>query len=153
MSSIPTPQLPLYRITLFYGPEAVADDPPRLSCIFNVKKRSWKGGIQIVVELDAAQVALITQRIDFEAWLTRRLSGLPDAEREDSESRARELLIQEVCSIKLSLALDADIRRENSRLEVFRYVEEVNRAVTAQSDRIKSNIVTELDLPPAQEGG
>ena len=143
---IPTPQLPLYRITLFYGPEAVAGDPPRLSCVFNVKKRSWKAGVQIAVEITDAQLALIRQRLRFEAWLTDRLDPLPASERNEYAGRAADLLAQEICSIKLALALDDDIRQDNSRLDALRYVEQVNEAAVEQGERIKSHILTELDL-------
>jgi hypothetical protein len=148
---IPTPQLPLFRITLFYGPDTVADDPLRLSCVFNVKKRSWKGGVQIAVEIDGAQLTLIKQRINFEAWLKDQLSGLPASERAGYEGRACDLLVQEVCSIKLSLALQTDIQQENSRLEASRYAPDVDASVASQTERIKSSILTELDLPAHED--
>ena len=50
MSSVPIPELPQYRVTLFFGPEPVKARPSRVCCVFNVKKRSWKGGVQIAVE-------------------------------------------------------------------------------------------------------
>jgi hypothetical protein len=147
MSSIPTPQLPLYRITLFYGPEAMTEPPSQQVCIFNVKKRSWKGGAQIAVEVGDAQVASIKQRIGFDVWLKEIVRALPSTEREDSESRARDLLVQEICSLKLSLTLATDIRQENSRVESDRFVAEVDRMVVEHGDRIKTNILTELDIP------
>lgn len=147
MSSIPTPQLPLYRITLFYGPEAMTESPSQQVCIFNVKKRSWKGGAQIAVEVGDAQMASIKQRIGFDLWLKEILRVLPASEREDYESRARDLLVQEVCSLKLSLTLSTDIRQEHSRVESDRYVAEVDRLVVEHGDRIKSSILTELDIP------
>jgi hypothetical protein len=146
MSSIPTPQLPLYRVTLFYGPEVMTERPSRLSCVFNVKKRSWKGGVQIAVEIDETQVTPLKQRMGFEGWLKERVRALPASERGEYERRAGDLLVREICSIKLSLALETDIRQENSRLETHRFIEEVDRKVSEQSDRIKSNILTELDI-------
>ena len=148
---IPTPQLPLFRITLFYGPETVSDDPLRLGCVFNVKKRSWKGGVQIAVEIAEAQLALIKQRIEYDAWLKDRLSTLPASDRDDYENRAGDLLVQEICAMKLALALETDIQQENSRLASSRFVEEVEQAAVAQADRMKSTILTELDLPSAHE--
>ena len=81
----PSPQsahdVPPYRITLFYGPEPVDNRPDLLCCTFNVKKRSWKGGVQIAVEVEAAQVVRAKQTAQFERWRENILSTLLDAER------------------------------------------------------------------------
>jgi hypothetical protein len=146
MSSIPTPQLPQYRITLFYGPEPVAEDPPRLMCVFNVKKRSWKGGVQIAVELDERQLAAIRQQLGFEEWLKRILEPVPEHDRDHYESRACDLLIQEICALKLSFALESDIRQENARLEADRFADALGSSVCRHARRIESHILTELDL-------
>ena len=147
MSSIPTPQLPLYRITLFYGPETVADLPSCVACVFNVKKRSWKGGVQIAVEIDEAQLDRIRQRLGIENWVKNLLAPVHMSERDAYGQRAADLFIQEVCSLKLSFALEADIRQENGRIECRRFTEEVERAAVEHGDHIKSNIQKEFDLP------
>ncbi|MES4786839.1 MAG: hypothetical protein C4294_14590, partial [Nitrospiraceae bacterium] len=146
MSSTPIPQLPLYRITFFYGPESVPDHPPRVSCIFNVKKRSWKGGVQIEVQIDEGQLVRIRESLQYESWLKERLAMLPDGERDDYESRAGDLLVQEICSLKLTLALETDIRQENGCLPSNRFVSELDHAVLERAERIKLNVLTELDL-------
>jgi hypothetical protein len=146
VSSVPAPQLPLFRVTLFYGPAPAEDDPARLTCVFNVKKRSWKGGVQIAVEVSAAQISRLQHALNFDVWVDTWLAMLPEAERPGYASRARELWIQEVCSTKLTLALDMDVRQDNSCLSVDTLVEELDRQVKAGSDRIKANILTELDL-------
>ena len=51
-----------FRITFFFGPEAAPDRPGVVRCVFNVKKRSWKGGVQVTVELEAAQLERIRDR-------------------------------------------------------------------------------------------
>ncbi|WP_447985645.1 hypothetical protein [Nitrospira sp. Nam74] len=146
MSSVPIPQLPLFRVTLFYGPEPAEDDPARLMCVFNVKKRSWKGGVQIAVEVSEAQISRLQQALNFDLWMDTWLAALPEEERRSYESRARDLLIQEICSTKLTLALDADARQGNSSLPFDTLVEELDRQVNEESDQIKANILTELDL-------
>ena len=146
MSSIRTPQLPLYRITLFYGPETVVDPPSRVACVFNVKKRSWKRGVQIAIEIDEAQLNRIRQRLGIDGWVENLLSPVPASERDAYEQRAADLFVQEVCSMKLSFALQADIRQENGRVEYGRFIEEVDRATVQDGDHIKSRIQQELDL-------
>ena len=146
MSSVPTPQLPQYRITLFYGPEPVQGRPSRVRCIFNVKKRSWKGGVQVAVELDEQQLAGARQVVGFEIWLKAILAEVREAERGDYESRARDLFAQGVCALKLDLAIEAGIRQENHCIEAGSLVGELAREVAKQADRIKSRILAELDL-------
>src|SRR6266705_5247993 len=51
-----------FRITFFFGPEAAPDRPGVVRCVFNVKKRSWKGGVQVTVELASAQFERIRGR-------------------------------------------------------------------------------------------
>jgi hypothetical protein len=146
VSSVPVPQLPLFRVTLFYGPEPAEDDPARLMCVFNVKKRSWKGGVQIAVEVSEAQISRLQQALNFDPWMDTWLAALPEEERRSYESRARDLLIREICSTKLTLALDMDVRQGNSSLPVDTLVEELDRQVNEEGDQIKANILTELDL-------
>lgn len=146
MSSVPAPQLPLFRVTLFYGPAPAEDDPARLMCVFNVKKRSWKGGVQIAVEVSGAQISRLQHALNFDVWVDTWFTTLPEEERPAYASRARDLFIQEICSTKLTLALGMDVRQDNSSLPVDTLVEELDRQVKAEADRIKANILTELDL-------
>jgi hypothetical protein len=140
------PQLPHFRVTLFYGPEPAADDPPRLTCVFNVKKRSWKGGVQIAVEVSLAQAARLQHALRVGAWIAEWLAAVPDEARSSYAQRAHDLFIQEICSMKLALALELDVRQDNSALSVDTFVEELDRQVNAAADQIKSNILTELDI-------
>lgn len=147
MSSQSIPELPPYRITLFYGPEPVETHPSRMVCVFNVKKRSWKGGVQVAVELDEAQAANAKQALAFEPWLHKTLTSIAVEERPAYESRAGELLIQGLCSLKLDLAIDAGIQQENGRVSAEAFANELDRAVAAQADRVKAQILAELDIP------
>src|SRR3970282_2096815 len=118
MASSPqtAPEVPQYRITFFYGPEPVEHRPGLLGCTFNVKKRSWKGGVQVAVEVEESQAARARDTIGFEAWLKRLLATLLDAERSDYESRARDLFVQHLGGLKLDLAIEAGLQQENSRV-------------------------------------
>jgi len=140
------PEVPQYRITFFYGPEPSEDRPGLLCCTFNVKKRSWKGGVQIAVEVEERQVARAQDTIGFEAWLKRILSTLLDAERSDYDSRARDLFTQHLCALKLDLAIEAGLQQESSRVSSEAFMKELDAAVPKHKDRLISNILAELDL-------
>ena len=142
----PAPDAPQYRITFFYGPEPVEDRPGCLCCTFNVKKRSWKGGVQVAVEVEESQIARARDVIGFEAWLARLLSTLLDAERSDYESRARDLFVQQLCAIKLDLAIEAGLQQENRRIAAEVFVSELEAALPAHKGRLFSNILAELDV-------
>jgi len=148
MASSPqtAPEVPQYRITFFYGPEPVEHRPGLLCCTFNVKKRSWKGGVQIAVEVEERQVARARDTVGFEAWLTRLLSTLPDAERSDYESRACDLFVQHLCALKLDLAIDAGLQQENSRVSAEAFMKELDAAVPKHKGRLFASILAELDL-------
>ncbi len=151
MSSQPIPEPPPYRITLFYGPEPVEAHPSHVACVFNVKKRSWKGGVQVAVELDEAQAASARQALDFEPWLRKVLASIAAEERPTYESRARELLVQGLCSLKLDLAIEAGIQQENGRVSAEAFARELDDAIEQQADRLKTQILAELDLTSSAE--
>lgn len=140
------PELPQYRITFFYGPEPVEGRSGLLCCTFNVKKRSWKGGVQIVIEVDERQAAKARDTVGFEEWLARILSTLLDGERADFESRARDLFVQHLCALKLDLAIGAGLRQENSRVTAEAFTKELDAAVPQRKDRLISHVLAELDL-------
>ena len=50
------PEPSQFRVTLFVGPQPVEGRSDASSCIFNVKKRSWKGGIQVAVVITQNQI-------------------------------------------------------------------------------------------------
>jgi hypothetical protein len=153
MASSPqtAPDVPQYRITFFYGPEPVENRPGTLCCTFNVKKRSWKGGVQVAVEVEEEQAARARDITGFESWLGRILSTLLDAEREDYEGRANDLFVQHLCALKLDLAIEAGLQQESGRLASEAFLKELEAAVAAHKDRLLANILKELDL--SQYGG
>jgi len=140
-----------YRVTLFFGPEPVEGPPPRLRCVFNVKKRSWKGGVQVAVEMEDAQLARARQATGFDSWLQAALSGVAEAERGGYERRAQDLFAQALCSLKLDVAIETGLPQENRTIAAGALVDEVDRAVPSQADRIKAQILAELDIPNKAE--
>ncbi len=145
---LPDPSLDLahYRVTFFFGPEPDAQHPERLSCVFNVKKRSWKGGVQVAVEINLEQLDRARRALGWSAWLHHVLTGVPEDEREGYRARAEDLLAQALCACKLDLRLQAGLAQENQRIRAESWSRELDRAVVAHQAVIKSHILTELDL-------
>ena len=135
-----------FRVTLFVGPQPVNGKPFTYSCVFNVKKRSWKGGIQVDVAIDQSQIERLSTDVDLPTWLARVLTDLPDEERPICQQRGWELFVQAVCWCKLDLALQSGVTQENQCLASDLWVAEVRDAVTSRTDFITSYITSELDL-------
>lgn len=147
MPRLPTPQVPEYRVTLFYGPERVEERPSRLRCVFNVKKRSWKGGVQVVVEINQTQLEAARRSTQLASLLKEALEAVPEDERAGYEGRASELLAQATCALKLDLALERGLPQENGRLDGEDLVEALDRAIGDRASRLKAHVFAELDLP------
>jgi hypothetical protein len=142
------PEPSQFRVTLFVGPQPVNGRPFTYSCVFNVKKRSWKGGIQVDVAIDQSQIDRLSTDVDFSSWLARALTDLPDDDRSTYQERAWELFIQAVCWCKLDLALQSGITQENQCLAEDTWTAEVRDSVSSRTNFIRSYIVSELDLVP-----
>ncbi|HEV8329766.1 MAG TPA: hypothetical protein VGQ08_20055 [Nitrospiraceae bacterium] len=142
------PEPSQFRVTLFVGPQPVEGRPYASSCIFNVKKRSWKGGIQVAVVITQNQIDTLSTDVDFSRWLALALIDLADADRLSHQNRAHELFIQAVCWCKLDLALQSGITQENQCLADDTWVTEVRDTVIKRTNFITSYIATELDLVP-----
>jgi hypothetical protein len=142
------PEPSQFRVTLFVGPQPVKGRPFTYSCVFNVKKRSWKGGIQVDVAIDQSQIDRLSTDVDFSSWLIRALTDLPDDDRSTYQERAWELFIQAVCWCKLDLALHSGISQENKCLAEDTWTAEVRDSVSSRTNFIRSYIVSELDLVP-----
>ena len=109
MAVEPAPEPSQFRVTLFVGPQPVEGKPFTSSCVFNVKKRSWKGGIQVAVVLTQSQIDRLNTDVDFSSWLSLALVDLADEDRLSHQERAHELFIQAVCWCKLDLLLQSGI--------------------------------------------
>jgi hypothetical protein len=140
------PEPSQFRVTLFVGPQPVEERPFTYSCVFNVKKRSWKGGIQVAVILTQSHIDQLSAAVDFHRWLTLALVDLADEERLSHLERAHELFIQAVCWCKLDLALQAGITQENQCLSDNIGIAEVRDAVINRTHFILSYVAAELDL-------
>ncbi len=116
------------------------------SCVFNVKKRSWKGGIQVAVAITQGQIDSLSTDINFSHWLAQALIDLSDEDRLSYQERAHELFIQAVCWCKLDLALQSGITQENQCLADDTWITEVRDSVISRTTFITSYIASELDL-------
>jgi hypothetical protein len=142
------PEPSQFRVTLFVGPQPVEGRPFASSCIFNVKKRSWKGGIQVAVVITQNQIDTLSTDLDFSRWLALSLIDLADEDRLSHQDRAHELFIQAVCWCKLDLALQSGITQENQCLADDTWIAEVRDTVIKRTTFITSYIASELDLVP-----
>jgi hypothetical protein len=137
-----------FRVTLFVGPQAVEEKPFTQSTVYNVKKRSWKGGIQVAVELSQMQIDQLSAAIGFRQWLEDLLAAVPVEERASYQERAQELLVQAFSWCKLDLLLQSGITQENQCLTADTFVTELNGVVATKRDFVASHVATELDLIP-----
>lgn len=141
-----SPHAPLFRTTLFFGPEPVAERPGAVRCVFNVKKRSWKSGIQVDVRLRGCDVARAKDVIAYEAWVDAVLAARPPGERDDYRQRADDLLIQTLCARKLELALEAGAPQDNHVLGSEQFVTEFEQMLPNSVTEIKEWVLAELDV-------
>jgi hypothetical protein len=137
-----------FRVTLFVGPQPVQGKPFTQSTVYNVKKRSWKGGIQVAVELDQAQVNELSEAIGFSQWLETTLTVVPAEEQAFYQERAQELLVQALSWCKLDLLLQSGIRPQNQCLTADTFVAELNAIAPSRRDFLSSHVAAELDLLP-----
>ena len=135
-----------FRVTLFVGPQPVKGNPFTSSCVFNVKKRSWKGGVQVAVDITQSQIDRLSTDVDFARWVTLALADLADEDRLSHQKRAHELFIQAVCWCKLDLALQSGITQENQGLADDTWIPEVRDTVIKRTNFITSYVASELDL-------
>lgn len=146
MPSTSIPETPQYRISLFYGPEASEGPPPRQRCVFNVKKRSWRTGVQVAVDVTDELVSEAKGLTDFPAWLLTVLRTVPEDERADYRSRADDLFVQALCGLKLDLAIQDGLAQENQTLGPDTLADELPRALPSQGQHLRSRILAELDV-------
>jgi len=140
------PESSQFRVTLFVGPQAVEGSPFTSSCVFNVKKRSWKGGVQVSVMFTHNQIERLGADINFSRWLDLALVDLSEEDRPSYQKRAHELFAQAVCRCKLDLALQCGVAQENQSLTDDVEIAEVRAAVIKRTNFIMSYIASELDL-------
>lgn len=148
MATASSPQIPPYRTTLFFGPEAHETNPDIVYCVFNVKKRSWKGGIQLVVEMAQRHATRLKQILQLETWLENILRHLPPEDYDEYFQRGQDLFLQYLCQEKLQLAIEGGLRQETTLLAHDVFSQELEDAIRQNGQALKETLLAELDIPP-----
>ena len=152
MSLLSPPQIPLFRITLFYGPEAVEGASDSVRCVFNVKKRSWKGGVQVEVVMKRNQIDRLEGILQHSSWLEVVLRGVPVESRGGYREKSHDLLVQLLCFHKLHAFIQQGIKQENIQVSGDALIAETDEVVEREAEEIKRQIFIELDLVETEEG-
>ncbi|ALA56627.1 hypothetical protein [Nitrospira moscoviensis] len=135
-----------YRVTLFFGPDPVDEQPHHVACVFNVKKRSWKAGIQVSVEIGTAQLSALAEQLGLSDRLSSCMRHIDPEQRADYEARVPDLFAQAVAWCKLDLQLDRGITQENQRLPAGELETELAAVMPTRTEYVLSYILTELDV-------
>lgn len=141
--------LAAFRVTFFFGPEPVEKKADAVACVFNVKKRSWKAGIQVAVEISTSQLMALRRTMDLKDRLAARLKEVEPDEVSHYHERAGEVFTQVLCRCKLDLRLRSGLAQENQRMEADELMHELNEEVCARTEEILVSILSELDLIPS----
>jgi len=135
-----------YRVTFFFGPEATDDRPDHMRCVFNVKKRSWKGGVQVAVDVAQDHLMQARERMGYQPWLGQLLQRVEPTDQEAVTRRADDLFVQAFCSCALNLALQAGLEQENQAIAAEAFGPELNRVIDEQPEQLTNQIRLELDV-------
>jgi hypothetical protein len=146
MTSERAPELSSYRVTLFFGPESVEGESDVLACVFNVKKRSWKAGIQVSVEIAQTSLARLGHEVRLTERIAEALMSLGTEKREAFRARVDDLFAQAVTWCKLDLCLAAGLAQKNQRIPAADLVPELTQSVAIRAEYVITYILTELDL-------
>ena len=152
MSLLSPPQIPLFRITLFYGPEEIEGTSDTIHCVFNVKKRSWKGGVQVDIVVDKSQIQRLEKTLGFSAWIDEILRVVPSQDREDYTKRGFDLFSQFICFHKLEMYIRQKIKQENTQMPASCLIVETEEVIKQETEKIKQQIMVELDVEEFEEG-
>lgn len=146
MALPPPTDLAQYRVTFFFGPEPVEHRPDLLRCVFNVKKRSWKGGVQVGVDLAQSLVDKARVDIELSSWIQDQLRDMDHEDRMDTAQRADDLFIQSLSTCALNLALHSGLEQHNQIIEAAQFADDLERLITEAPAEITDRIRLELDL-------
>jgi hypothetical protein len=138
-----------FRITLFFGPEPVEKKPHIVACVFNVKKRSWKAGIQVAVEINPSQLLALRKTMALNNRLAAILKEAEPDEVSHYQDRAEDVFAQALCRCKLGLRLSSGLTQENQRIDADQLMDELNEEAGARTEEIVASIMDELDLIPS----
>ena len=151
MAIVPSSDPTQYRVTFFFGPEAVEERPDHLRCVFNVKKRSWKGGIQVAVDVALNHLDQARERIGYLSWLDALLPSGNQEEREELTRRADDLFVQSLCTSALNVALQTGIEQVNQQIDAATFADELHELLDKQPEQVTDRIRLELDLGETSE--
>ena len=135
-----------FRITFFFGPDDAPGRSGILIFVFNVKKRSWKGGVQVTVEVAQRQLDEAAERGQLGELVEMIRAKVEPEVFADYEQRAKDLFTQQVCRLKLDLAIARGVNQENQTIGVGAFTQELNDEVQTQRDGIRHAILAELDV-------
>ena len=152
MSLLSPPQIPLFRITLFYGPESFEGDSESIHCVFNVKKRSWKGGVQVDIVVGKNQIRRLENQLGFQEWITDLLQIVPEDDREDYAKQGTDLFTQFICFYKLEIYIRQGIKQENTQVLWNFLILETDEIIQQEAEKIKQQIKIELDIKEFENG-
>lgn len=144
----PAHDIAAYRVSFFFGPELVEGKSDVLACLFNVKKRSWKAGIQVAVEVSSSQILAIERRIQLTDQLAKSLVVVEPQEQADYQERSGDVFIQAVCRRKLDLQLLLGLAQNNQRILAEELVAELDQEIGEHPEHLISYILDELGLAP-----
>lgn len=143
-----SPELTSYRVTLFFGPESAEQESGIQACVFNVKKRSWKSGVQVSVEIGPEQLARLRHEVRLADRLAEALTTLAPDERSAYQERAGDLFAQAVAWCKLDLRLQAGLTQDNQRILATDFLSELDQSVIARAGYVVAYVLNELDVVP-----
>lgn len=149
MMSEATRDATAFRVTLFFGPEPVEGKTDAVVCVFNVKKRSWKAGIQVAVEIGTSQLTALRKTMELNDRLTASLKTVDPYEVPHYQERMLDVFAQALCRCKLDLRLRSGLPQGNQRMEADELRDELNEEVCARTKEILASILSELDLIPS----
>ena len=152
MSLLSPPQIPLFRITLFYGPETVEGASDTIHCVFNVKKRSWKGGVQVGIVVEKSQIQQLEDTLAFQPWIEDCLRKIPGDERDNYQKQGYDLFIQFICFHKLEIYILKGIKQENTLVASDVLIPETDEVIQREAEKIKQQIIVELDIEEFDNG-
>ena len=146
MRPLSVPENAPFRITLFFGPDKAGEDDRHWRCVFNVKKRSWKGGVQVSVDVSSAQVERLLAASQVASWTSDILAKTPPDERSALHQRIEEVFIQTLCGRKLDLALQSGLEQQNQEIPAQALMEELDHLACTEREQLFVSLRTELDL-------
>ncbi|HMS86569.1 MAG TPA: hypothetical protein PKD12_23315 [Nitrospira sp.] len=146
MITASTHDLAVYRVTFFFGPEPVEGKTDVLACVFNVKKRSWKAGIQVAVEIGNRQLSTIGRTIQLTDRLAKGLAAVEPQERSGYQERSGDVFVQAVCRCKLDLQLLAGLAQVNQRILAEELMTDLDREIGQRPEPLVSYILGELGV-------